>query len=75
MQIVSGRVLRVYKHLWSSVREFWFNAVDKHGPKEYIVLEYNGRRVTYSELHELALKAAHFLGASCGVQKGRSLRT
>jgi hypothetical protein len=45
--LVDGRIYRVYKNLWPSMREFWLSAVDKYSDKTYIVFE--DQRLTYRE--------------------------
>ncbi|KAG5350344.1 hypothetical protein C0989_011408 [Termitomyces sp. Mn162] len=53
---LNGRMQRVYKHLWSSVREFWLSRVEKYSQKTYIVFE--DQRYTYGEVHQRAVRVA-----------------
>ncbi|KAG6865609.1 hypothetical protein C0991_001033 [Blastosporella zonata] len=53
---LNGRMQKVYKHLWPSVREFWLSRIKKFSEKLYIIFE--DQRYTYGEVHQRALKVA-----------------
>ncbi|KNZ81035.1 2-succinylbenzoate--CoA ligase [Termitomyces sp. J132] len=59
---------RVYKHLWSSVREFWLSRVEKYSQKTYIVFE--DQRYTYGEVHQRAVRVAAVFRHVYDVEKG-----
>jgi len=66
--LVDGRLQRVYKNLWPSLREFWLNAVSKYSNDIYIV--YEDQRLTYRQVHHRAVKVAALLQNIYGIQKG-----
>ncbi|KIL66207.1 hypothetical protein M378DRAFT_10208 [Amanita muscaria Koide BX008] len=55
-RLVSGRLLRVYKNLWPTLRDFWLAAVQQYSQKTYIVFE--EQRFTYQDVHDQATKLA-----------------
>ncbi|KAI0080888.1 acetyl-CoA synthetase-like protein [Panus rudis PR-1116 ss-1] len=67
-RLVDGRVQRVYKNLWPSVRDFWLECARLHGDKTYIVFE--GNRYSYADILSRSLKAAVALRDVFRVQKG-----
>ncbi|KAJ3516840.1 hypothetical protein NLJ89_g878 [Agrocybe chaxingu] len=66
--LVDGRLHRVYKNLWPSLREFWLAAVAQYSPDTYIV--YEDGRLTYLQVHARAVKVAALLRNTYGVKKG-----
>ncbi|CAA7257483.1 unnamed protein product [Cyclocybe aegerita] len=66
--LVDGRLYRVYKNLWPSLRDFWLAAVAQYSPDTYIV--YEDGRLTYLQVHARAVKAAALLRNTYGVKKG-----
>ncbi|TFK26460.1 acetyl-CoA synthetase-like protein [Coprinopsis marcescibilis] len=66
--IVDGRLQRVYKNLWPSLRNFWLAAVADYAPHTYIV--YEDQRLTYAQVHIQVLKVAHTLLRVFAVSKG-----
>ena len=66
--LVGGRVQRVYKNLWPSVRDFWLSNCAQHGDKTWLVFE--GERMTYKEAMEQSARAAVMLRDVYRVQKG-----
>ncbi|KAF9071752.1 hypothetical protein BDP27DRAFT_1500612 [Rhodocollybia butyracea] len=67
-QFVDGRLQRVYKNLWPTLRSFWSWAVDQHSDKIYIVFE--GQRLTYKEIDERARRTASLFYNVFHVRKG-----
>ncbi|KAG6849878.1 hypothetical protein H0H93_004096 [Arthromyces matolae] len=65
---LNGRMQKVYRHLWPSVREFWLSRVKKFSKKYYIVFE--GQRFTYGEVHQRATKVAAVFRHVYDVEKG-----
>lgn len=60
--IIDGRVYRVWKHLWPSIREFWRACVTDNPAvleKEYLVFE--NERITYRQADEMIQKLASIL--------------
>ena len=67
-RVIEGRVQRVYKNLWPSLREFWLWAAAEHRDATYVVLESD--RFTFAEIMEQALHAATVFKDSYDVRKG-----
>lgn len=67
-RLIDGRVLRVYKNLYPSLRTFWLWAVNTHKNKTYIVFE--SERYTYQEAFQLSLKWAAIFRDVYGICKG-----
>ncbi|KAG6867799.1 hypothetical protein C0993_010969 [Termitomyces sp. T159_Od127] len=65
---LNGRMQKVYKHLWPSVREFWLSRVEKYSGKTYIIFE--DQRHTYGEVHHRAIRVAAVFRHVYGVGKG-----
>ncbi|KAJ7160799.1 long-chain-fatty-acid-CoA ligase [Mycena filopes] len=66
--IIDGRVQRVYKNQWPSVRTFWLWASELYADKLYIVFE--KQRYTYQEVRIRSLKTAAIFNELYGVTKG-----
>ncbi|KAF4563305.1 hypothetical protein EYR36_003746 [Pleurotus pulmonarius] len=66
--LVNGRLYRVYKNLWPSLREFWIHCATAYSKNTYIVFE--GNRYTYEYIFNRSMKAAHLLSKEYGIQKG-----
>ncbi|KAF5316893.1 hypothetical protein D9611_003957 [Ephemerocybe angulata] len=66
--LVDGRLYKVYKNLWPSLREFWLAALAQYAQDTYIV--YEDRRLTYSEVHSQALRVADLMRSAYNIQKG-----
>lgn len=45
--LVNGRVYRVYKNLWPSMRDFWLSSVSKYADNTYTV--FGEERLTYGQ--------------------------
>ncbi|KAF9049753.1 hypothetical protein BJ165DRAFT_1453443 [Panaeolus papilionaceus] len=54
--VVDGRLQRVYKNLWPSLRQFWLEAVARYTNDTYIV--YESHRLSYIQVHLRAVKLA-----------------
>ena len=67
-QVINGRVQRVYKNLWPSLRAFWLWACQEHKDKTFIV--YGSERYSYGQTLARAAKAAHMLKEVHGIHKG-----
>ncbi len=67
-RVVDGRVLRVYKNLWPSLRSFWLWATSEFSDKTYIVYEDN--RSTFEQILSRSLLAASVFKNVYHVQKG-----
>ncbi|KAG6844675.1 hypothetical protein H0H87_004849 [Tephrocybe sp. NHM501043] len=65
---LNGRMQKVYKRLWPSVREFWLSRVKKHSEKLYIIFE--EQRYTYSAVHQRAIRVAAVFRHVYEVEKG-----
>ncbi|KAG6916503.1 hypothetical protein DXG01_006502 [Tephrocybe rancida] len=64
---IDGRVQRVYKRLWPSMRTFWLWAAAQHAPLTYAVFE--DRRVTYVQIFERSVRMAGIYRDVYGVRK------
>jgi acyl-CoA synthetase (AMP-forming)/AMP-acid ligase II len=67
-RLVDGRIQRVYKNLWPSLRDFWIYVSNDHRDSTYIVFE--NQRWTYGRIADRAAKAASIYRHVYGVQKG-----
>ncbi|KAG6841219.1 hypothetical protein C0991_000665 [Blastosporella zonata] len=65
---VDGRLQRVYKRLWPSMRTFWLWAAAEHGPLTYAVFE--DQRATFAQTFERSVRAAGIYRDVYGVKKG-----
>ena len=65
---VDGRVQRVYKNLWPSLRSFWLWAAAEYGDKTYIV--YGDQRPTYNDMLQRSSRAAAIFESRFGIRKG-----
>ncbi|ESK97065.1 long-chain-fatty-acid-- ligase [Moniliophthora roreri MCA 2997] len=68
-RLVDGRLQRVYRNLWPSIRDFWLHSVSQYGSKTYIV-EPERSRTTYQQVHDIATKAANLFYHAYGIRKG-----
>lgn len=66
--VIGGIVQRVYKNLWTSLREFWLWSCDQYGPKDYIVHECS--RFSYNDTRLRSVNAAAMLRDRYDIQKG-----
>lgn len=66
--LIDGRLYRVYKNLWPSLREFWLSAVAQYSGDTYIV--YEDRRLTYLQVHIRAIKVAGLFRSVYGIKNG-----
>ena len=67
-RLIDGRLLRVYKNQWPSLRVFWLWALSQH--KDAVYLVYEDQSYTFGQVHIRAVKAASVLRHVYGVQKG-----
>ncbi|KAJ7129707.1 hypothetical protein C8R44DRAFT_777452 [Mycena epipterygia] len=67
-RLIDGRIQRVYKNQWPSVRTFWLWSSDLYSDRTYVVFE--AQRYTYKEIYNQSLKAAAIYGDVYGVRKG-----
>ncbi|KAF9009086.1 hypothetical protein BDQ17DRAFT_1236553 [Cyathus striatus] len=66
--LVDGRIYRVYKNLWPSLRIFWLWAVSEHKDATYVVFE--NKRYSFNAVSQRAVKAAAVLYDVYNVRKG-----
>ncbi|SJL14603.1 uncharacterized protein ARMOST_18066 [Armillaria ostoyae] len=66
--LIDGRVLKVWKNLWPSLRQFFLHSTGKNTDKTYVV--YEGERYTFGETLEKAVKCAAIFRDLYGVKKG-----
>ncbi|KAK0452881.1 uncharacterized protein EV420DRAFT_1645405 [Desarmillaria tabescens] len=67
-RVVDGRVLKVWKNLWPSMRHLFLHSTKEHADKIYIV--YEKERHTYQEVLEKAVKCSAILRDVYGIKKG-----
>ncbi|KAF9005779.1 acetyl-CoA synthetase-like protein [Hymenopellis radicata] len=67
-RLIDGRVQRVWKNLWPSLRSLWLWAAKEHAHKTCIVFE--GQRLSYSQTFSQSLKCAAIFRDLYGVKKG-----
>ncbi|KAJ3724511.1 hypothetical protein C8R42DRAFT_453754 [Lentinula raphanica] len=67
-RFVDGRLQRVYKNLWPTVRNFWSWASSEHANKTYIVFE--GQRFTYKEIDQRVRQTASVFFNQYHIKKG-----
>lgn len=67
-RMICGRMQRVYKHLYPSIRDFWLSFGARHREKTYIV--YEKQRLTYGQVFDRSIYAARAFQRVYGVSKG-----
>ena len=67
-RLIDGRIQRVYKNLWPSLRTFWLATAPQFKDNLYLVL--GDSRVTYGDALEQSLKIAATLEHAYGIKKG-----
>ena len=67
-RLIDGRLQRVYKNLWPSLRDFWLSTASEHKDKTYIV--YGDQRLTFAEVFQRSLCAAQLFATRYHVSKG-----
>lgn len=66
--LLDGRIQRVYKNQWPSLRVFWLWAARQHKEATYIVFE--NQRFTFAQIFDRSLKAAALFQDVYHVRKG-----
>ncbi|SJL14627.1 related to 4-coumarate--CoA ligase 1 [Armillaria ostoyae] len=67
-RVVNGRVLKVWKNLWPSIRAFFLHSSKEHAHKTCVI--YEKERYTFQEMLEMAVKCAAIFRDVYGVKKG-----
>ncbi|KAJ7576812.1 hypothetical protein C8J56DRAFT_971681 [Mycena floridula] len=67
-RVIDGRVQRVYKNLWPSIRVFFLWAFQLHSNRTCVV--YEDQRYTFAEIVDLSVKAASVFRTRYGISKG-----
>ncbi|PBK66548.1 acetyl-CoA synthetase-like protein [Armillaria solidipes] len=67
-RVVDGRVLKVWKNLWPSVRAFFLHSSKEHTHKTCVI--YEQERYTFQEMLEMAVKCAAIFRDVYGITKG-----
>ncbi|KAK0214491.1 hypothetical protein IW262DRAFT_1406483 [Armillaria fumosa] len=67
-RVVDGRVLKVWKNLWPSVRAFFLQSIKEHSDKICVI--YEKERYTFQEILEMAVKCAAIFRDVYGIKKG-----
>ena len=66
--LIDGKVQRVYKNLWPSLRSFWTWAASEYEHSTYIV--YEDERLTYGDVYDRSLRAAALFVSRYHIRKG-----
>lgn len=67
-RLVDGRLQRVYKNLWPSLRSFWMWASSEYTDKTYVV--YGDQRLTFGQVFQRSVRAAALFATRFHVAKG-----
>ncbi|KAF5393503.1 hypothetical protein D9757_000599 [Collybiopsis confluens] len=70
-RFIDGRLQRVYKNLWPTVRSFWAWTTEQHSEKTYVVFE--GQRLTYKQVDEKVRRTASLFYTVYNIRKGDKL--
>ncbi|KII86225.1 hypothetical protein PLICRDRAFT_43796 [Plicaturopsis crispa FD-325 SS-3] len=66
--VVDGQVVKVYKNIETSLREFWLSRVERFRDREYLIFE--DERITFGQTHERVSDVANTLREVYNVHKG-----
>ena len=66
--LIDGRLQRVYKNLWPSLREFWLWASQQYPDATYVVFEQ--QQYTFREVFQRSVQAARMYRAIYGIHQG-----
>ncbi|KAK0243582.1 hypothetical protein EDD85DRAFT_804452 [Armillaria nabsnona] len=67
-RLIDGKLLKVYKNLAPTLRDFWVSAVEKNGDKTYIV--FGRERLTYHQAFDRSVRTAGVFYTVYGIRKG-----
>ncbi|KAG7440416.1 long-chain-fatty-acid-CoA ligase [Guyanagaster necrorhizus] len=67
-RIIDGRVLKVWKNLWPSVRAFFLHSTKEHADKSCVI--YENERYTFQEMLTMSVKCAAIFRDVFGIKKG-----
>ncbi|KAK0471890.1 hypothetical protein IW261DRAFT_1553475 [Armillaria novae-zelandiae] len=67
-RLIDGKLLRVYKNLAPTLRDFWVSAAEKNGDKTYIV--FGSERLTYRQVFDRSVRTAGIFYTIYGIRKG-----
>ncbi|SJL16994.1 related to 4-coumarate--CoA ligase 1 [Armillaria ostoyae] len=67
-RLIDGKLLKVYKNLAPTLRDFWVSAVEKNGDKTYIV--FGSERLTYRQVFDRSVRTAGIFYTVYGIRKG-----
>ncbi|KAK0243596.1 hypothetical protein EDD85DRAFT_804503 [Armillaria nabsnona] len=67
-RLIDGKVLKVYKNLAPTLRDFWVSAVEKNADKTYIV--FGSERLTYRQVFDRSVRTAGIFYTVYGIRKG-----
>ncbi|KAJ7180050.1 hypothetical protein C8R43DRAFT_971441 [Mycena crocata] len=67
-RLIDGRIQRVYKNQWPSLRLFWLWSTNLYGDRTYVVFE--NKRYTYKDMLARSMKAAAIYSDVYGIKKG-----
>lgn len=67
-RVIEGRVQRVYKNLWPSLRDFWRWAATEYKDATYVV--YETERHSFGDIYQQSLHAAAVFRSAYHIVKG-----
>ncbi|PBK84947.1 acetyl-CoA synthetase-like protein [Armillaria gallica] len=67
-RLIDGKLLKVYKNLAPTLRDFWVSAVEKNADKTYIV--FGSERLTYRQVFDHSVRTAGIFYTVYGIRKG-----
>ncbi len=70
-RLIDTKLLKVYKNLAPTLRDFWVSAVDKNGDKTYIA--FRGDRLTYRQVFDRSVRTAGIFYIVYGIRKGNHI--
>ncbi len=70
-RLIDGKLLKVYKNLAPTLRDFWVSAVEKNGDKTYIV--FGSEWLTYRQVFNRSVRTAGILYTVYGIRKGNHI--
>lgn len=68
IRLIDGRVQRVYKNLWPSLRSFWLWAASEYKDQTYVV--FGDERPSYHDVYTRSLQVAGMFRERYGIRKG-----
>ncbi|KAG5651489.1 hypothetical protein H0H81_008489 [Sphagnurus paluster] len=71
-RLIDGRLQRVYKRMWPSLRALWLWSATQYGGGDLVYAVFEGQRMSYKRAFERSLRAAGVYRDVYGVRKERA---